>query len=458
MITEPEFASVRQLVQAMRDKGVTRLYLKRMSPNDNSKNQPYLGPDISSIGFLPVGKWKGFRTSSEKQSKTSTRFIANISLVWMDGAANLYPAPNSKVIFYPRYPEVRLSGFLQGSNWTSNGLFDPARRGREKGRMLFLGVTQDSKIICHACDRESTLASEIEDHNFPRSGVIEEIPLASTDLDIDAKDELLRRLLAIHRKGWIDSARLDPNGKPLKCNNRNCGGYTLESEFGITPNGFSKPDFLGWEIKQYGVKDFTRDQARKISILTPEPTGGFYGQHGVKAFVLKYGRLNKKNPDRMDFVGVHKCNQRRSDTGLMLTLEGYDPYANKGRGAINDPEGGALSLSDERGDVAASWSFEGLVSHWTQKHQNCVYVRSESRARPRQYRYGSEVRLGHGTSFELFLKSIWEQKIILDPAPKVEELSGKQLVKARNQFRVSSKDIGYLYHEVESVQLGEQSY
>jgi hypothetical protein len=29
----------------------------------------------------------------------------------------------------------------------------------------------------------------------------------------------------------------------------NCGGYTLEAELGATPNGYSEPDFMGWEIK-----------------------------------------------------------------------------------------------------------------------------------------------------------------------------------------------------------------
>ncbi|MEO0062747.1 MAG: hypothetical protein RLZZ08_1307, partial [Pseudomonadota bacterium] len=34
--------------------------------------------------------------------------------------------------------------------------------------------------------------------------------------------------------------------------------YTLEAELGITPNGIAEPDFQGWEVKQYGVRDFVR--------------------------------------------------------------------------------------------------------------------------------------------------------------------------------------------------------
>ncbi len=32
----------------------------------------------------------------------------------------------------------------------------------------------------------------------------------------------------------------------------------LEAELGVTPNGYSEPDFMGWEIKQFGVKKFDK--------------------------------------------------------------------------------------------------------------------------------------------------------------------------------------------------------
>jgi hypothetical protein len=44
----------------------------------------------------------------------------------------------------------------------------------------------------------------------------------------------------------------------MACEAPNCGGYTLEAELGITPNGYSEPDFLGWEVKQFGVANFAR--------------------------------------------------------------------------------------------------------------------------------------------------------------------------------------------------------
>ena len=52
---------------------------------------------------------------------------------------------------------------------------------------------------------------------------------------------------------------------------------TLEAELGITPNGYAEPDFMGWEVKQYGVTDFIAIRPRSpVTLMTPEPTGGIY--------------------------------------------------------------------------------------------------------------------------------------------------------------------------------------
>jgi len=37
----------------------------------------------------------------------------------------------------------------------------------------------------------------------------------------------------------------------------NRGGYTLEAELGITPNGYSEPDFMGWEKNNLAYRILT---------------------------------------------------------------------------------------------------------------------------------------------------------------------------------------------------------
>ncbi|WP_425294886.1 MvaI/BcnI family restriction endonuclease [Neomesorhizobium albiziae] len=44
----------------------------------------------------------------------------------------------------------------------------------------------------------------------------------------------------------------------------------------MSPNGYAEPDFVGWEVKQYGVNNFTAYRAESpVTLMTPEPTGGF---------------------------------------------------------------------------------------------------------------------------------------------------------------------------------------
>jgi hypothetical protein len=52
----------------------------------------------------------------------------------------------------------------------------------------------------------------------------------------------------------------------LPCKSPQCGGYTLEAELGITPNGYSEPDFMGWEVKQFGVTKFENINSSIITL------------------------------------------------------------------------------------------------------------------------------------------------------------------------------------------------
>jgi len=100
----------------------------------------------------------------------------------------------------------------------------------------------------------------------------------------------------------------------------------LEAELGIAKNSVAEPDFLGWEVKQHSVTNFTRpDSGTAITLMTPEPTSGFYKEQGVEAFVRKFGYPDKNGrPDRLNFGGIHRVGERQSSTGLQMQLVGYD--------------------------------------------------------------------------------------------------------------------------------------
>lgn len=252
------------------------------------------------------------------------------------------------------------------------------------------------------------------------------------------------------RRGTRKSKRLDGQGNILPCEAPQCGGYTLEAELGITPNGYSEPDFLGWEVKQFGVINFNKINSKVITLMTPEPTGGFYKREGIPAFIKKYGYADVSGKaDRMNFGGVHKADIVHQRTNLELQLIGFD----KELGKIRSVDG-RIALVDKNRNEAASWSFSSLLLHWNRKHNQACYVPSLSETQnTRRYKYGNKIILGTGTDFQLFLGEMATGNIYYDPGIKMENVSTKPKVKPRSQFRIKSQHLPNLYKQNEIVDI-----
>jgi hypothetical protein len=425
--------TLKRLKQMMRASGATQLYLKRLAENDNSKNQVYLGPDFTALNVLPTGDLVG---DPEKPS----RLKATLGFSWLSAEGVVASAPNAQLILYPQYPEVRFSGFLKGS---ANAPSD-VMTVRESGRYLFFGITPAGRILGFAASRNSALAREIESLRLvPDTGVFLRIPL---ERFTDDRHLLLSELCRIAGLGWIDSKRLSSKGDLLPCEAPNCGGYTLEAELGIRPNGFSDPDFHGWEIKQHAVTSLSNPASGgPITLMTPEPTGGIYVDKGIREFIRRYGYPDKTVADRRNFGGIHNTLRVCAATSLALTLEGYDAAKKK----ITDFSKG-ISLIGPRGEAAATWHYKDLLSHWTRKHALAAYVPSISRKVPaNQYQFGSIVRLAEGTEFSLFLNGVATGAVYYDPGIKIVDASSAHpAIKQRSQFRIRSASIPLLYAAV----------
>jgi hypothetical protein len=254
-----------KLIQMYADKGVTRLYMKILAKNNNSKQQIYFGTSFSVLTLFPtLGIFP-------EPNGDNPIFKAKVNFWWLMDSGVLYNAPGSQLIFYPQYPEVRFSGFIDGCENSPSDLLDMATC--VAGRLLFLGVHPDGRIIGALLPHTHPIRQEIEHTtHFNKIRIFYELPVIG-----DTRRELMERLKVIYEKGWIDSKRLDSSGNILPCTASQCGGYTLEAEFGITPNGDADPDFKGWELKQYAVRNFSHVESSVITLMTPEPTGGHYG-------------------------------------------------------------------------------------------------------------------------------------------------------------------------------------
>ena len=432
---------VREMMLAHR---VTKLFAKFLAANDNSKNQPYFGGDFGVLNILPASTPVADSIAGNRKSSI---FKAALRFGWLDVDGNVYPAPNAKLILYPQYPEVRFSGYLDGVDREHR----PSRHmgtTRVPNRILLLGVRDDGLIIGFAAGPESAVARQVGALANPEYiGVFVRVPLIGTQIRSD-RESLLAELCRISRLGWINSKRLNREHEIMSCLAPNCGGYTLEAELGITPNGYSEPDFQGWEVKQHSVGRFERPSDSVITLMTPEPNDGFYVTAGVIPFVEKYGYADLRGREnRMNFGGIFRNGIRAARTGLRLELLGFQAETRK----ISDASGG-IALLDDSGNEAAVWRYADLMGHWSRKHALAAYVPSITRSEPqRQYQYSSNVLMGIGTTFEKFLSAIAEGLVVYDPGIKVEGYPDAPHSKRRSQFRIKASNLPMLYYLTERV-------
>ncbi len=442
------------LVDLFAKAGVTRLYAKELAENDNSKNQIYFAGSVEALNAFP--SYQIFASNTKK----GPTFKAHINFGWLQSSGEIAHAPNAKLILYSQYPEVRFSGFIQGCDSAPSKLLMDRGRARKatdadrknlEGRILFVGTTNDRKVVGFLVSGTSEIAREFQRTEFESAFVVfKSIKLPQKANASDARSALIAELTRIGKKGWIASKQLAQSGEIRPCNAQNCGGFTLEAELGIPKNSESVPDFRGWEVKQHKVSNFERLTGGAITLMTPEPTGGLYKEQGVESFIREYGYPDKHGrPSRLNFGGVHKIGVLQNLTNLTMQAIGYD----SDNRTITDADG-CFALVDEAGNSAATWAFASMFEHWSRKHANAAYVPSMSDVtNGRKYQFGNKIRLASGTDSLKFIDAFASGAIFYDPGIKLENMDTRPQIKRRSQFRVKSADIGVLYNSLDTVTL-----
>ena len=445
--------SLNALVAALRDVGCDRAFCKVLRKNNNSKQQIYLATDFAKLPPFPIGPVESRESQSKKPGAEGKKILhAKPSFHWLNvnGAAEV--APEAKIIYYPQFPEVRLSGFLDRCNAAPSHWM--RREQSIEGRILVIGVTAGRELIAVLVPPESATADSLKKlfTEKPENDLFLELSLGVPGL-VHSRKALLAKLLAVHRKGWIPGQKLKKDGSIAPYASQNSGGYTLEAECGVIPNGLSEPDYLGWELKQYKVTQCPKFMiAARVSVLTAEPDGGYYETEGMQAFVRRCGYASKRLEDRLDFTGRHNCDELNSKTGMLLTVVGY--VRKKQR--MTEPDGGIYLVSRKNDEVAASWSFAKIAEHWQRKHNRAVYVPSRTQPQPKAHFYCPVVRLAQGTVFGKYLDAIIDGHVFFDPAMKIENASTKPKTQRRSQFRIPANRVEHLYDSIEEVSILDQ--
>jgi hypothetical protein len=263
--------NVEKMLRRFRELGAERVFFKKLAENDNRKQQIYLGSSFAALSFFPYGEIVAYPDLKEPNFKAPLNFF------WID-ENTVERAQGAQLILYPAYPEVRLSGFLAGCRLAPSEHMrevpKECRRGFD-GRLLVFGTTADGKTFAYLAIENSSLANELHAFASDNEELLNELtlPVGSEK----NKQLLLDALREIHLAGPHSSKRMYASGEIKPYTARNGGGYTLEALLGIAPNSRAEPDYMGWEIKAYTKS--------RVTLMTPEPNGGFYGREGVRAFV-----------------------------------------------------------------------------------------------------------------------------------------------------------------------------
>lgn len=424
-------SSLEQLLGILRGQGVRTAYVKHLSPNqDNEKNQIYLGRGLDGVTNLFPGRIE-VRSASESLAKRKSsagrpKLEAVIDLAWLDPSGARHDAPNTRIIDYFQYPEVRMSGFLKGCAAGPDAL----RRGKLDAygrRILVMGTAGDGKVVgIVLTERHDALVSSFPD--LPLAGTAGVLRVLSVDgtPGTDPAELLRAEISAIIRAGWHGS-RINRGGTIVPFTGGQGGGYTLEALLGVAANGNKEPDRHGFEIKSYS--------GSRISLMTPTPDRGFQGLHTFREFMDRYGYPAEKNDGSTRFTGLHRVGAINARTGLGMRVAGYDRES--------DTFGSVDAIAVElfvpgTGEIAAAWSLEKLANCWNTKHANALYIGVTRREGPgglAEYRYADSWVQGKGTDVWRLLRAIDRGLVFYDPADTVYA-DGK--TKVRPQWRVNA--------------------
>ena len=427
---ETSFRSLAEISDAFRKLGCEELVIKFLSENqDNEKNQVYFGPKLSIAQYFPgLLELRSASTSTAKPKSSDGSPIVALQLdfSWLWPNESPSPAPQAKIIEYSQYPEVRFSGFLQGSSHSPRAL----RRDEQDDygqRVLILGHSGE-KTYGALVTEDSSPQAVAELRELPPWAVQPlfswlKITTSTHVLDAPALLSELRGLAGqVH-----EPRKLKRIGEPFEFIplGGQAGGWTLEALLGIPMNAKSEPDKYGFEIKAVG--------GDRTSLITTEPDFGYRYDNGVEAYIARFGRDAKAGGGSRVFSGVHRCNQLNPATGAKLTIENWDFSANMPTGT-GQPNIALIEVST--GEVISGWSFAKIGASWSKKHAGAVFVQSEAVEGPPidGYRYGALSYMGLGTSALRFLSQVANGTIFLDPG---DSQKVGQSPHARTQWRIA---------------------
>lgn len=443
--------TIDQLQALFRRQGVSIAYVRLLAlKQDNAKNQIYFGRGLDGVTNLFPAKIEvrspSQSTKKPKSSVGQPKLEAKIDFAWIGRDGARYDAPDTKIIDYFQFPEVRFSGFKKYCLQPPTSL-DRDTQHEFGQRILVIGTALDGKVLGFVLtEREDPVVAVFPDlpFLFGSKGIFR---VLSTDGEVGiAPTELLRREIQdIALGGWF-SSRINKGGKIVPFSGNQGGGYTLEALLGVAANAKKAPDKHGFEVKGYS--------GSRISLMTPTPDLGYQGDHNFREFMERWGRLADKGDGSLRFVGLHRSGVKNERTGLTLRVKGYVSSEDR----FEDAENVRVELvNEDTQEFAAGWSIQKLANSWNAKHANALYIGFVSREGINgvaEYKYADQWLIGRGTDVWKLLRAIARGVVYYDPADAIYQ---NNKAKVRPQWRINASNLAegmkHLYTEVEVVKV-----
>lgn len=454
--------------EALKKHNCNLALFKKLSRNNNDKNQIYFHHDASILNsvFDMTFEERAASTSTAKRSsspgKTIPQAVFN-NFYWLSQEGNLERAKSCKAITYHQYPETRLSGFQTVNGEMPRAMtVDYTKREDALPRYLVIGATPTGHAVAMMLvNPERQFVEEyLKLEGYQGSKICKYVTIQTLKNSNTSKLKKLLTNKIANRS--LKGCRFDKDGTTLPFVSTQVHGYTLEHACGIKPNSDHDGDIYGIELKCF--------RSNKLSLITTEADGGLYNE-SFSDFMKSYGYLKG---DDYRLTGVHRANIFNPKTELTLKIICY-PLV-KGQIEIKkmlyDPikpfakqmNGMSVVLEDKEENTAASWSIEHLMNRWGAKHNEVVYVP----ATVVENEVASEIEEGYlkrvifedkvlwcfRSTVENLIKAIHSGIIFLDPAPKYNENNAKTN-KRRTQWRLNNiyKAVPTLYEKSEIVEL-----
>ena len=231
---------------------------------------------------------------------------------------------------------------------------------------------------------------------------------------IYSKEELIRELVAIRKRGWIVNARPGNQGGV---------GNTLEDLLGIKENNLPMPNAAEWELKCQRVYTGRASSLTTLFHMEPSPTALYI----VPNFLLplygwKHDKAGTLYSDReLSFRQTINCTTR-TDRGFGVIVDRIQRKVIVSFDATRTAPRHSEWLSSVKTRVGLGelspqpyWGFDDLFHKAGTKLKNCFYIKAlVKKVDGQEYYWYRDIRILQDFDFEKFLTAIENGTILVD--------------------------------------------